>query len=886
MKKNYFYLPKKIQEIILFFDRIKIPAWISFLVVGLVSTLWFLIRVIPKPSRASYPCMHAATPFISSFVLYLISLGGSIFAFKKFRQNISKSKFNLAFFFLFIAVLSSLIYLFSDYRFLLAGNNSKGDAYSPNAPMGIAQGIFPGRVAWAWDANATNENCMNTANKDGVITDADNVWFQAKNKNQSAIDTMVAQIIRSISGQQNILNAWDAIFRFHNLKRGKGNVGYNSNEIVFFKINSVGAYGNTKDKFNSDLSHRDVSSGGFPFTAQTDAFVILSVLKQLVNIVGIPQNKIYIGDPLMNIFKEDYDVLHAVFPNINYLGNSIFHKGITTLSILGRIPVEVGHSKIFYSDLGKEMPTAIVDSFYTIYDQAEYLINMPCLKAHARGGVTLTAKNHFGSHSRASAAHLHDGLVSSLVNDQPDRTDYKMYRVQVDLMEHKLLGGKTLIYIVDGLFGGNEAQCTPEKWTMTPFNNDWPSSVIASLDPVAVESVCFDLLRTEFNGLNGKTNRPNFGAVDDYMHQAADSNNWAPGIHYDPEKDGVKLFSIGVHEHWNDAIHKQYTRDLGTGNGIELIKIGKFPTLGYGDGLNAEYFNGINFDTSAMKRIDKVINFDWTTGSPDGIVKSDNFSARWTGFIMPTFSETYTFYTYSNDGVKQWVNGNLVVNNWTSHTAIYNNSTPITLNAGCLYEIKMEYFELNGTATAKLEWSSISQARQVIPQTQFFSAKPIVSFILPKTTFCSNDSKVTLTGGLPIGGVYSGSGVINNSFDPSIAGIGTHLITYKYPSSGNCSDAAVAEVNIVKCTGILENTENKLTVFPNPTKGLINIVRPDANAMEIMISNIQGQIIYKHKIEASGNKTISIDLSQHTQGVYLIKVISGNNLFTSKCLKN
>ncbi|MBN1996829.1 T9SS type A sorting domain-containing protein, partial [candidate division KSB1 bacterium] len=62
-------------------------------------------------------------------------------------------------------------------------------------------------------------------------------------------------------------------------------------------------------------------------------------------------------------------------------------------------------------------------------------------------------------------------------------------------------------------------------------------------------------------------------ACDDYLHQAADSTNWPEGLTYDPENDGTPLGSLGVHEHWNDPISKNYSRNLGTGNGIELIKL-------------------------------------------------------------------------------------------------------------------------------------------------------------------------------------------------------------------------------------------------------------------------------------------------------------------------
>ena len=102
------------------------------------------------------------------------------------------------------------------------------------------------------------------------------------------------------------------------------------------------------------------------------------------------------------------------------------------------------------------------------------------------------------------------------------------------------------------------------------------SSVFASLDPVAIESVGYDFLRSEFTA----TRTPAAGtyvqmpAVDDYLHQAADSVNWPTGIVYDPDKTGTPLGSLGTHEHWNNAAARQYSRNLSpaTGTGIELIQ--------------------------------------------------------------------------------------------------------------------------------------------------------------------------------------------------------------------------------------------------------------------------------------------------------------------------
>ncbi|MBG0858697.1 MAG: hypothetical protein IQL11_04280 [Bacteroidales bacterium] len=109
---------------------------------------------------------------------------------------------------------------------------------------------------------------------------------------------------------------------------------------------------------------------------------------------------------------------------------------------------------------------------------------------------------------------------------------------------------------------------------MPPFNNHWSSSLLLSLDPVAIESVAFDFLRTEFTNPEHTFPYISDPGVDDYLHQTANSGNWPKGIVYAPNGDGVAIpKSLGVHEHWNNPVDKQYSRNLGTGEGIELVKI-------------------------------------------------------------------------------------------------------------------------------------------------------------------------------------------------------------------------------------------------------------------------------------------------------------------------
>jgi PA14 domain-containing protein len=101
------------------------------------------------------------------------------------------------------------------------------------------------------------------------------------------------------------------------------------------------------------------------------------------------------------------------------------------------------------------------------------------------------------------------------------------------------------------------------------------------------------------------------------------------------------------------------------------------------------------------------------------IQHKDEYSVRWTGKVEPKFSETYTFYTFSNDGVRLWVDGKLVVDDWTAHSG-KEDSGAIALEAGRKYGVKIEYYQGAGGAAMKLFWSSPSQAKEVVPNARLF----------------------------------------------------------------------------------------------------------------------------------------------------------------------
>ena len=529
-----------------------------FIAISIAALIWVLVRVIPKPSRAGYPCMRVAMSLASGLLLPVSAFMLSLLSFWKGRRLLQEAKYRIA----GLLIITGLVvpnFVSTDVQ--TAGRY--GTAFvSPNEPVGRARGIFPGRVVWVHDSAATNRNCNPSAYGHG--------WFLSENSNQAVIDSMVSRGLRALTGTTHDSAAWDAIFRFHNTELGRGNVGYQAGERIFIKINATSSWSGNINPV--DLSKVQNSSYGI---SETSPQIVLSVLRQLVDTLKIAQSNIWIGDPLRHIYKHCYDLWHPEFPNVHYLD----HDGWG-----GREKVTASTTAIIrYSDRGTALHTTTGtpvkrDYLYTIFETADYMINLPMLKAHKHAGITQFAKNHFGSHTRSDASHLHSGLVSE-DGVNVTRGGYGLYRVQVDLMSHSLLGRKNLLYLMDALWATDFELDPPVKWNMPPFNGDWMSSIFVSLDPVAIESVGYDFLRTEFTVARGLYTYVQMDGTDDYLHQAADSTTWPNSLAYDPDSSGSPIASLGTHEHWNNAADMKYSRNLGTGDGIELYQVTQ-PTNG------------------------------------------------------------------------------------------------------------------------------------------------------------------------------------------------------------------------------------------------------------------------------------------------------------------
>lgn len=140
-----------------------------------------------------------------------------------------------------------------------------------------------------------------------------------------------------------------------------------------------------------------------------------------------------------------------------------------------------------------------------------------------------------------------------------------------------------------------------------------------------------------------------------------------------------------------------------------------------GSGLRGEYFSNMNLSGApALTRTDPSIDLSWGAGSPSPSIPNDQFSVRWSGQVQAEFTENYTFHVFSDDGVIVWVNGQKIIDRWFDQFGPEVASTPVFLQAGQKYDIKILYYENCCGAEIHLKWSSASTPKQVIPTSRLF----------------------------------------------------------------------------------------------------------------------------------------------------------------------
>jgi hypothetical protein len=388
------------------------------------------------------------------------------------------------------------------------------------APIGVARGVIPGRVTWAHNPAAVRW--------DGIGS-----WWADANNNQTVIDVMVSRSIRGLTDQKTDAQAWNAIFHHFNRTHGRGDAGYKTGEKIAIKAN-----------LNNTVDHGTIDR------LNSSPHVILSLIRQLIGPGRVPEASIAVFDSSRFIPGNLYDKIHREFPGVVFID----HIGGD-----GRLKAEFKPDAIPFSITSrnaKGLDTTVIE--------AAYLIDAALLKGHVSSGVTLCAKNLFGTTSIYTDWHknAHDGFPHN-------RDGSPSYSAFVDFLGHKDLGEKTVLFLIDGLYASDNADGPPRlQWKMPPFNDAWPASIFMSMDGVAIDSVGFDFLTGEWPDLVDIAN------ADNYLREAALANDPPSKTIYDPARTGVRCPSLGVYEHWNNAKEKQYSRNLGTSHGIELFQFG------------------------------------------------------------------------------------------------------------------------------------------------------------------------------------------------------------------------------------------------------------------------------------------------------------------------
>lgn len=170
----------------------------------------------------------------------------------------------------------------------------------------------------------------------------------------------------------------------------------------------------------------------------------------------------------------------------------------------------------------------------------------------------------------------------------------------------------------------------------------------------------------------------------------------------------LSLIDFGAFAEWKAAMKTQILCDYRTLN-IE------------GFGLSAQFFNGDNFNTLISERVDSVIEFALSAGSP-AYGLEDVFSARWEGYIKPKFGEDYTFTLRHDDIGRLWIDDAQIIDGTFDSTS----TATIHLNADQYHKIKVEWVDTTGLAEVRLQWESPSQPLEVVPSDRLYPLEKYV----------------------------------------------------------------------------------------------------------------------------------------------------------------
>ncbi|NMC38572.1 MAG: hypothetical protein GYA41_09640 [Bacteroidales bacterium] len=284
---------------------------ILFVVLGFLSTIWFLVRVIPKPSRATYPCMRAAAPFMSGFIVYLLTVAGITVVAGKMKRNLHVRWISTSILIFGVIITAAITPSSTSLTYITDAKFKTGPDDEPNQPFGTAVGAIPGRVVWVWDTLAVNRNCRS-------------YYFNPENYNQEVIGKMFRASVTRLPGKSSVRRSWDIMFRDFNKRKHNVERGYVRGEKIFIKINQTSGRGRlttavrAKGNYHYPAQRSGKTRGPYLGTCETAPYIVLEILRQLINEVGINQSDIAVGDPQNPTFGHNYDIWAAEFPDVIY----------------------------------------------------------------------------------------------------------------------------------------------------------------------------------------------------------------------------------------------------------------------------------------------------------------------------------------------------------------------------------------------------------------------------------------------------------------------------------------------------------------------------------------------------------------------------------------
>lgn len=246
------------------------------------------------------------------------------------------------------------------------------------------------------------------------------------------------------------------------------------------------------------------------------------------------------------------------------------------------------------------------------------------------------------------------------------------------------------------------------------------------------------------------------------------------------------------------------------------------PPSGTGTGLLGSYHNNLDLSGTPVLQRTSAVAFDWGTTAPAPGVAADNFSVRWSGELEAVETGEYQLRTRSDDGVRLYVDGRLLIDDWRAHPATDNTTGSITLTAGQRVPVVLEYMDSGGDAMVRLSWLRPGGAWGGVPASQLYPLPYTVPPGQPEAgaTACAAQGQACTLAIGQIGTVWFGAGTawvrrteVSGSVDCSTAAFGSD------PAPGAAKSCRVLVTDFVRpADGALAcATENQTCTLPAGT---------------------------------------------------------------------